>query len=185
MADMRHTPWILPLVMAAAVASAPGCFNGDDGGGGPPASTLEEAKLVAALSTANVIALHDEREASYDADCVSCHGVKTDEVALDGVTPKAHAVMMPFAVGATPNDKCTWCHGAIRMEFRNPTQNVHMDTYADYADPVPAATSGDQLRTVRLDTNHYEGGAIRHHYNPVLCLTCHGRGSVAKTFYDK
>jgi len=167
----------------------PGCFSGDGGAGGGsgPTTTAQQDTLVTTLSTEDVIDIHDETSDAYDADCVSCHGTKTGEVALDGTTPMAHSIMMPFANGATANDKCAWCHAKVRLQFRNPTQNVHMDLYADYADPRPPLTAELQHETVREDINHFEAGAIRKPYNPAAnCDTCHGANGVAVNhFYVK
>ncbi len=189
MAHTRKRPWTWPALAAAlALAALPACFNGDSGGsgGGGPATANEDA-LVEALSTQNVIDLHDETSDAYDADCVKCHGTKTDEVALDGTTPMAHAIMMPFANGATANEKCVWCHPKVRLQFRNPTQNTHTDDYALYADPRPPLQPDLQLATVREDINHFEAGAIRKPYNPAAnCVACHGTNGVAsKHFYVK
>ncbi|RME37955.1 MAG: hypothetical protein D6788_08390 [Planctomycetota bacterium] len=57
----------------------------------------------------DLIAIHDPGSDQYNADCIGCHGDRTDEKALDGVTPAAHAVMVSFF--GTGNDRCIACHG--------------------------------------------------------------------------
>ena len=66
----------------------------------------------AALPAKNIefslICIHDPASDGYNDDCISCHGDRTDEMALDGATPSAHATMMSqFGEG---NDRCIRCH---------------------------------------------------------------------------
>lgn len=205
--------YLLPLLaLALLILPLAGCDDGDDGAPGPPGAqgdpgqqgdkgdkgdpgeagqpgsggqplSAADQLLVTTLSTENVIDLHDERSAAYRADCVSCHGNKSDEVALDGITPMAHAVMMPAASGANDNAKCAWCHGHLRLQYRNPTQNFHSDGYAEYADPRPALTAAVQHETAREDINAtVDGTAIRKPYDPSACRGCHGPGSTQQLY---
>ncbi len=165
--------------------------TGPAGPAGSGAATLSDLDqlLVTTLSTENVVDLHDETSADYDADCVSCHGDKSGEVALDGTTPMAHAMMMPQTPGADTNARCAYCHAKVRLQYRNPTQNFHMDVYAEYADPRPALTAGVQHETARQDINASAAGtAIRKPYeSSSACNTCHGPTPVgtAVSFYQK
>ncbi|HBB40021.1 MAG: hypothetical protein COW73_09895 [Nitrospirae bacterium CG18_big_fil_WC_8_21_14_2_50_70_55] len=215
MQRQRSILWYLLPLLALLILPLAGCDDGDDGAAGPAGSAgpagndgatgpagpagpagpggggevlgTQDQLLVTTLSTQNVVDIHDERSSDYNADCVSCHGTKTDEVALDGTTPMAHAIMMPVALGADNNKKCAWCHAQVRLQFRNPTQNVHTDLYADYAEPRPALTAAVQYETARADINHFEGGAIRKSYDPSACTPCHGPTPVgaAQTLYQK
>jgi len=163
--------------------------NGVDGNDGAPGSGGEALSaadqiLVDTLSTDNVIDIHSDAT----ADCVSCHGDKTGEVALDGTTPMAHAIMMPQTPGADSNAKCAYCHTSVNLQFRNPTQNFHMDAWAQYADPRPTLTAAVQHETSREDINAtVDGTAIRKPYDPGACTACHGPTPVgaAKQLYQK
>jgi len=145
--------------------------------------------LVTTLSTQNVVAVHDPASSDYNGDCVSCHGEKTGEVALDGTTPMAHSIMLPQTPGADSNTKCAYCHTSVFLQFRNPTQNFHMDTWAEYQDPRPPLTAAVQHETSREDINvTSDGTAIRKPYEPATaCTVCHGPTPVgaAKTLYQK
>ena len=56
----------------------------------------------------DLIGIHDFGSANYNGNCISCHGDRTKEVALDGQTPTAHSTMLPlFGEG---NDRCLHCH---------------------------------------------------------------------------
>lgn len=57
----------------------------------------------------DVIGIHDPGSKAYNPDCISCHGTRTNEVALDGVTPMAHGTMLPFFPGPG-NARCVDCH---------------------------------------------------------------------------
>ncbi len=57
----------------------------------------------------DVIGIHDSESKAYNPDCISCHGTRTNEVALDGVTPMAHGTMLPFYPGPG-NARCVDCH---------------------------------------------------------------------------
>jgi len=148
----------------------------------PSDQTTQSANLANALSTENLIDIHDNTSTNYNSDCVSCHGSKLDGKALDG-RPDAHAAMIPWTPGDTVNEKCVWCHKSIDLEYRNPSNNTHTGTYSDYLDPdIPS--SANQLNTVRLDTNHYNDGVIRRRGDVMLCVQCHGYGSSIE-FYAK
>jgi len=209
--------YLLPLV-ALLILPLAGCDDGDDGapgatgaagaagpagptgatgatgpqgaaGSGGAALGAQDQVLVTTLSTENVVDIHDESSSAYNADCVSCHSDKSDGVALDGSTPMAHAIMVSQAPGADSNAKCAYCHAKIRLQYRNPTQNFHMDVWAEYADPRPALTSDVQHETSREDINAtVDGAAIRKPYEPATaCAACHGPTPVgtAVSFYQK
>lgn len=56
----------------------------------------------------SLIGWHDPLSARYMANCISCHGTRTQELALDGKTPSAHSTMLShFDIG---NDRCNFCH---------------------------------------------------------------------------
>ncbi|MBI2924764.1 MAG: hypothetical protein HYY24_03560 [Verrucomicrobia bacterium] len=56
----------------------------------------------------NLIGIHDPSSSRYNQDCISCHGDRTKEVALDGKTPMAHSTMLlDFGTG---NNRCLNCH---------------------------------------------------------------------------
>jgi hypothetical protein len=87
---------------------------GDGGGetGEPPGG--EEVVTVPPPAPAKsigfeVIAVHDPASGRYDANCIGCHGERTNEVALDGVTPAAHSTMQ-FGFLGTGNERCVSCH---------------------------------------------------------------------------
>lgn len=72
------------------------------GGGGV------QAPLPVKTVTFDNIVIHDPESPEYDADCISCHGDKLNEVSLDCKTPTAHARMLDlFGLG---NDRCLECH---------------------------------------------------------------------------
>ncbi len=56
----------------------------------------------------DLMGIHDADSDAYNGNCIGCHGDRTDEVALDGVTPAAHAVMAGFFGEGT--DRCVACH---------------------------------------------------------------------------
>jgi len=133
-----------------------GCSGGGGGGGSAPAtgsavSPSDQAaidqNLADALST-NLVAVHDSGSASYNSDCVSCHGNKSSGTATDG-RADAHAAMMPWASGSTTNAKCVWCHEHIVLET---------SIQAGYQ------SSGGN-------------GQLRQKYSTSKCLLCHGLGA--------
>ncbi|RMF82996.1 MAG: hypothetical protein D6739_07880 [Nitrospirae bacterium] len=164
MQGKRIPRWIW-LALAAATAVVVACL------------TPLQMILVNTLETRNVIALHDERSPDYDPNCVSCHGTKTTELAPDGVTPMAHAVMMTALATTIPdlNQRCAYCHPHIRLQRRNPSGNTYTDTYANYLDPRPPLTPAVQHTTSREDINaQAEGTSIRKPYDAAACSVCHG-----------
>jgi len=56
----------------------------------------------------DLMAIHDQNADGFNGNCIGCHGDRTNEVALDGHTPAAHAVMLSFF--GTGNDRCIACH---------------------------------------------------------------------------
>lgn len=71
----------------------------------PPANA---AALPAKTIALDLMGIHDPESDAYNGNCTGCHGDRTDEVALDGVTPAAHATMAGFF--GEGNDRCTACH---------------------------------------------------------------------------
>lgn len=63
----------------------------------------------------DLIGVHDPASDSYNANCIGCHGDRLDEVALDGVTPAAHATMAGLFGGG--NDRCIACHSESGPNF--------------------------------------------------------------------
>ena len=70
--------------------------------------TGNTAALPAKSIELNLIGIHDPNSDAYNDNCIGCHGDRTDEVALDGVTPVAHATMAGFF--GEGNDRCIACH---------------------------------------------------------------------------
>jgi hypothetical protein len=56
----------------------------------------------------SMISWHDPQSQKFMRNCVACHGTRTQERALDGVTPTAHSLMLNFYGGG--NDRCLTCH---------------------------------------------------------------------------
>jgi hypothetical protein len=55
-----------------------------------------------------LIGWHDLDSDKFMANCIACHGTRTQERALDGLTPTAHSTMLGlFSQG---NDRCYTCH---------------------------------------------------------------------------
>ncbi len=84
--------------------------NGNDNAGG---GDDQPPKITVGLPAKNIgydlIGLHDPGSARYDANCIGCHGERTNEVALDGVTPAAHSTMQ-FGFLGEGNARCVSCH---------------------------------------------------------------------------
>ena len=55
-----------------------------------------------------LIGWHDLDGDKFMADCIACHGTRTQERALDGVTPTAHSLMLDYFNPG--NDRCYSCH---------------------------------------------------------------------------
>ncbi len=81
--------------------------NGNDNGTDetPKATVSLPAKSIGF----NLIAIHDPMSSQYNDNCIGCHGDRTNEVALDGVTPAAHSVMQ-FRFLGQGNERCLSCH---------------------------------------------------------------------------
>jgi len=127
--------------------------NNSGGGGGPP-------KVVVSLPAKHIgldlIGIHDPDSSQYNADCIGCHGDRTNEVALDGVTPAAHSTMLgAIAFADTPilvsfgegNARCIACHGG------------------------------------RVDFLSFSGGKLREPVNTEHCAHCHSTGNLK--FYQR
>lgn len=56
----------------------------------------------------SLIGWHNPRSAKFMQNCIACHGARTQERALDGVTPTAHSIMLNFY--GQSNDRCITCH---------------------------------------------------------------------------
>ncbi len=80
------------------------CESGGGEGEGEPVAAALPAKSIAL----DLIGTHDAGSDSYNDDCIGCHGDRSNEVALDGVTPTAHATMM--SLFGTGNERCRSCH---------------------------------------------------------------------------
>jgi len=84
--------------------------NGNDNTGGGDDQTPKVTVGVPAKSIGlDLIGIHDSGSQYYNADCISCHGDRTNEVALDGVTPAAHSTML-FKSWGEGNARCASCH---------------------------------------------------------------------------
>ena len=58
--------------------------------------------------TLDLIGIHDSDSTSYNANCIGCHGDRSNEVALDGQTLTAHSKHLQlFGQG---NNRCVFCH---------------------------------------------------------------------------
>ncbi len=55
-----------------------------------------------------LIGWHNPRSSKFVQNCIACHGARTQERALDGVTPTAHSIMLSFY--GQSNDRCITCH---------------------------------------------------------------------------
>lgn len=56
----------------------------------------------------SLISWHNPRSSKFMQNCTACHGTRTQEKALDGVTPTAHSIMLNFY--GQSNDRCITCH---------------------------------------------------------------------------
>jgi len=56
----------------------------------------------------SLIGWHNPRSNKFVQNCIACHGTRTQERALDGVTPTAHSIMLNFY--GQGNDRCITCH---------------------------------------------------------------------------
>ena len=59
-------------------------------------------------SLSELMGEHDPKSAKFRRDCISCHGPRTQETALDGKTKAIHSTMLNFYGGG--NDRCIKCH---------------------------------------------------------------------------
>jgi hypothetical protein len=73
----------------------------------PPANV---AAIPAKTIGFDLIGIHDPDSAGYNGNCIGCHGDRSEEVALDGVTPSAHATMA--SLFGSGNARCLSCHGS-------------------------------------------------------------------------
>jgi len=110
---MRWTPRLLTAALAVLGLGLLGaCGGGGDPVPLPPKPPNPEFAPIPAKSIdLALVGIHDESSDAYNADCVSCHGERTKEKALDGKTPAAHATMLE-AIPGTGNDRCLHCHEA-------------------------------------------------------------------------
>lgn len=110
--------WGCPSVMPPdeCAAEAEACTNTDDCCEGLVCAadtcvtpdTGNMSVLPAKSIGLDLMGIHDPESDVYNGDCIGCHGDRRDEVALDGVTPAAHATMASFF--GTGNDRCISCH---------------------------------------------------------------------------
>jgi cytochrome c5 len=62
-------------------------------------------------SPSTIMAAHNPNSATYNSDCISCHGDRVSEASLDPSIKPAHAMMLPFYPGGTvTNETCQACH---------------------------------------------------------------------------
>jgi hypothetical protein len=85
--------------------------NGNDNTGGGDQMPKVTVSLPAKSIGLDLIGIHDSGSRHYNADCISCHGDRTNEVALDGVTPAAHSTML-FSFLGEGNARCVSCHNS-------------------------------------------------------------------------
>lgn len=88
---------------------------GNDNGGGNDNGDDDTPKVIVGLPAKSIgydlIGIHTPDSGQYDANCIGCHGDRTNEVALDGVTPAAHSVMQ-FGFLRQGNERCMACHSS-------------------------------------------------------------------------
>lgn len=70
----------------------------------PPGGPPRPSKTI----SLSLIGIHTVGTDSYNGDCISCHGDRLTEKALDGVTPAAHSTML--LMFGTGNERCVFCH---------------------------------------------------------------------------
>ncbi len=83
--------------------------SGNDNAGGDDQTPKVTVGLPAKSIGLDLVGIHDSGSQYYNADCISCHGDRTNEVALDGVTPAAHSTML-FRSWGEGNARCASCH---------------------------------------------------------------------------
>ena len=71
---------------------------------GGPSTTPIPMKTISLVQ----ITWHNPEGDKFMRNCISCHGTRTKELALDGTTKKAHSTMLGFFGGG--NDRCISCH---------------------------------------------------------------------------
>jgi len=97
-------------------------------------------------SSQNFAATHDPNDPSYNSACLSCHADKLTEVTLSA-TPAFHPRKMgataggaPIIPGATPSEKCVFCHKAVDMSPNRAAGNLRRNV--DVAICTGCHTSG-------------------------------------------
>lgn len=55
-----------------------------------------------------LIGWHDPQSDRFYRNCIACHGTRTQERSLDGITPTAHSIMLSYY--GQGNDRCINCH---------------------------------------------------------------------------
>jgi hypothetical protein len=83
--------------------------NGNDNTGGDDQAPKVTVGVPAKSIGLDLVGIHDSGSQYYNADCISCHGDRTNEVALDGATPAAHSTML-FKSWGEGNARCANCH---------------------------------------------------------------------------
>jgi len=94
------------VFLSCAAPPSGGGGGNDSTDGGPPSPAVPAKSL-----SYDLIAIHDPDSDTYNGDCIGCHGDRTTEIAMDGVTPAAHATMLAFFSGEG-NARCTACHAS-------------------------------------------------------------------------
>lgn len=119
-------PWVNQPALEQGDAATGGETGGEDGttpgegggetpgaGGGQPPGGDQVVKVLPSVPAKSIgfdlLAIHDPTSDQYDGNCIGCHGERTNEVALDGVTPAAHSVMQ-FQFLGQGNERCVSCH---------------------------------------------------------------------------
>ncbi len=104
--EKRGAGWPGFAATLVVLATITACGGGSSGGG----ALGIQAQLPTADTDFAFIAVHDPSSADYDSDCISCHGDRMTEVALDGVTPSVHSTMAGSALFGEGNARCLFCH---------------------------------------------------------------------------
>lgn len=98
----------------------------------------------------DLIGIHDPDSGDFDANCTAsaCHPGRTDEVALDGVTPSAHATMVA-QFPQEGNDRCIACHSGgpdfVTRSAGGLREQVNMEQVGCALGPCHGPNSPDPL----------------------------------------
>ena len=120
MRNARFAAWALLLASTTAVGA---CGGGSGGGRAPEPSPGQTHPLdrrgqdcSSCHPTWDFAALHRSDHASYDPDCLKCHGDMLDEKSLSTSVAGPHTAMIPAFIGPAPsrptNASCIACHAS-------------------------------------------------------------------------